>query len=50
LRTVPYHLQQVCLAALGQATTGSPAIHIAALIGFTVLFGLLAASRLARSD
>jgi ABC-2 type transport system permease protein len=45
-----YHLQQLCLAALGQATTDSPATNIVALIGFTVLFGFLAASRLARPD
>jgi ABC-2 type transport system permease protein len=45
-----YHLQQLCLAALGQATAYSPATHVVALIAITGLFGLLAASRLARAE
>jgi ABC-2 type transport system permease protein len=44
-----YHVQQLCLAALGLPSDGSWQ-HGFALLGFTTVFGLLAAKRLARPD
>jgi ABC-2 type transport system permease protein len=45
-----YHLQQVSLAAVGSPTGGSVVINVLALIGFTLVFGLLAAKRLTRPE
>jgi ABC-2 type transport system permease protein len=45
-----YHLQQVSLAAMGSPTGGSVVINVLALVGFTLVFGLLAAKRLARPE
>jgi ABC-2 type transport system permease protein len=44
-----YHLEQTVLAALGAASEGWPAIHIAALAGVTLSFTALAVQRLQRA-
>jgi ABC-2 type transport system permease protein len=38
----PYHYAQLALGTLGASEGGSPALHAAALLGFTLLFLLLA--------
>jgi ABC-2 type transport system permease protein len=38
----PYHLGQIALAAFGLPASGSIAGHVAALGGFTLLFGAIA--------
>jgi len=45
-----HHLQQLSLAALGQATEGDLRVNVAALIGFTLISGFLAARRLVQPD
>jgi ABC-2 type transport system permease protein len=44
-----YHVQQLSLAAIGEPIGGNPHVSIFALIGFAVVFGTLAARRIARS-
>jgi ABC-2 type transport system permease protein len=41
-----YHIQQLCLAALGLSAGGGSLLNAFALVGFTTVFGLLAAKRL----
>ncbi len=43
-----FHLDQLGLAAMGEASHGSPAIHILVLAGVTIVFTALAQYRLAR--
>ena len=45
-----YHIQQLSLAVLGASAGGAQWQHVAALIGFTLVFGFLAARRLVRPD
>jgi ABC-2 type transport system permease protein len=45
-----YHIQQLTLAALGVSVGDAPWQNVAALIGFTLVFGLFAARRLVRPD
>jgi len=45
-----YHLGQLALAAVGQATTGSALLHAAALAAFTGVFLALARRRLMRAE
>lgn len=45
-----YHMQQLCLAALGLSAGDGALGNAVALLGFTAAFGFLAARRLARPD
>ena len=45
-----YHIQQLCLAALGLSPGDRALENAVALLGFTAVFGFLAARRLARPD
>lgn len=43
-----FHLDQLGLAAMGEASIGSPAIHVLVLAGVTIIFTALAQYRLSR--
>ena len=45
-----YHIQQLCLAALGLSPGHGSLQNILALLGFTTVFGFLAAKRLIQPD
>jgi ABC-2 type transport system permease protein len=46
----PYHLAQLALRLVGAPSTGTPALHVAALAAFTIGFLLLALRGFARED
>jgi ABC-2 type transport system permease protein len=49
LASPAYHLSQAARAAMGVASEGSPAVHLAVLAGVTVVFAGLALRRLERA-
>ena len=42
LRTPPYHFVQLALGTIGASEGGSPVVHAAAVLGFTLLFLVVA--------